>query len=198
MENNGKYKFNQFRVKLTQTSFTDFFEYYFSRLTQFAFAIVKSQMLAEETVLDVFLKIWEHKGNLSSIENIETYLFVSVRNTAMNIIRKEQKFNFDMFQDSHVQLAEYKPTAESLIIEHEMFNALNQAVAILPAKCKIIFKLIREDGLNRSEVAKILNISVKTVDNQVAIAVKKIAEQLHIDLTNPKNSQGLFTVLLTL
>jgi RNA polymerase sigma-70 factor (ECF subfamily) len=79
-----------------------------------------------------------------------------------------------------------------------MFNALNQAVAILPAKCKIIFKLIREDGLNRSEVAKILNISVKTVDNQVAIAVKKIAEQLHIDLTNPKNSQGLFTVLLTL
>lgn len=198
MESKGKYKFNQFREKLTQTSFTDFFEYYFSRLTQFAFAIVKSQMLAEETVLNVFLKIWEHKGNLSSIENIETYLFVSVRNTAMNIIRKEQKFNFDMLQDSHVQLVEYKPTAESLIIEHEMFNALNQAVAMLPAKCKIIFKLIREDGLNRSEVAKVLNISVKTVDNQVAIAVKKIAEQLHIDLTNPKDSQGLFTVLLTL
>ena len=198
MENKGKYKFNQFREKLSQESFTDFFEHYFSRLTQFASAIVKSQMLAEETVLDVFLKIWEQKGNLSSIENIETYLFVSVRNTAMNIIRKEQKFNFDMLQDSHVQLAEYKPTAESVIIELEMFNSLNQAVAKLPAKCKIIFKLIREDGLNRSEVAKVLNISVKTVDNQVAIAVRKIAEELNIDLTNPKNSQGLFTVLLTL
>jgi len=95
-------------------------------------------------------------------------------------------------------LAEYKPTAESVIIELEMFNSLNQAVAKLPAKCKIIFKLIREDGLNRSEVAKVLNISVKTVDNQVAIAVRKIAEELNIDLTNPKNSQGLFTVLLTL
>lgn len=198
MESKGKYKFNQFRIKLTQTSFADFFDYYFSRLTKFALIIVKSQMLAEETVLDVFLKIWEHKGNLSSIENIETYLFVSVRNTALNIIRKEQKFNFDMLEDSHVQLAEYKPTAESQIIEHEMFCALNQSVETLPAKCKIIFKLIREDGLNRSEVAKILNISVKTVDNQVAIAVKKIAEQLHIDLTNPKNSQSLFTVLLTL
>lgn len=198
LENKGKHKFSKFREKLSQESFTDFFEYYFSRLTQFASAILKSQMLAEETVLDVFLKIWEQKGNLSSIENIETYLFVSVRNTAMNIIRKEQKFNFDMLQDSHIQLAEYNPTAESLIIEHEMFNSLNQAVAKLPAKCKVIFKLIREDGLNRNEVAKVLNISVKTVDNQVAIAVRKIAEELNIDLTNPKNSLGLFTVLLTL
>ena len=66
----------------------------------------------------------------------------------------------------------------------------------LPSKCKIIFKLIREDGLNRNEVAQVLNISVKTVDNQVANAIKKIAEQLNIDLSNPKNSHGLMTFLL--
>lgn len=173
MESKGKYKFTQFREKLTQTSFSNFVEHYFPRLTQFAFTIIKSQTLAEETVLDVFLKVWERKENLSSIGNIETYLFISVRNTALNIIRSKQKFSFEMLSDLHIQLAEYKPTAEGLLIESEIFEALNYAVGLLPPKCKIIFKLIREDGLNRSEVAEILDISVKTVDNQVAIAVKK-------------------------
>lgn len=198
MDSKGKNVFNQFRGKLNQASFTDFVEFYFQRLTQFAITIVKSQILAEETVLDVFLKIWERKNNLSSIDNIETYLFVSVRNTALNMIRNEKKFNFEMLEDSHIQLAEYKPTAEGLMIEDEMFKTLNQAVALLPAKCKIIFKLIREDGLSRNEVAEILNISVKTVDNQVAIAVKKIAEQLQIDLSNPQKSQSLISILFLL
>jgi len=198
MESEGKHIFDRFRTELTQRSFTDFFNYYFSRLKKFALTIVKSELVAEETVLDVFFKIWEHKNTLVTILNIETYLFVSVRNTAVNIIRKEQKFDFDMIKDADVKLAEYKPTPESLFIEHEMLHTLNLAVAALPAKCKIIFKLIREDGLNRNEVAEILNISVKTIDNQVAIAVKKIAEQLHIDLAQPKNSKALITVLFTL
>jgi RNA polymerase sigma-70 factor (ECF subfamily) len=198
LESEGKHIFNCFREELTQASFADFFDYYYTRLIPFATAIVKSELLAEEIVLDVFLKLWEQKRALGKIENIETYLFIAVRNHALNVRRKEQKFHFDMLQDSHVQLADYKLTAENTLIENEMLCTLNQSVTQLPAKCKIIFKLIREDGLNRNEVAQILNISVKTVDNQLAIAVKKIAEQLKIDLSNPKNSQSLMTFLLML
>lgn len=197
LESKGKYQFSRFRREQSQESFTDFFDYYFTRLIQFAHTIVKSELLAEEIVLDVFIKIWEQRETMDTIINIETYLFISVRNRSINALKKEQKFHFDLLEDSHVQLAEYKPTAERLLIEHEMFDALNHAVALLPTKCKIIFKLIREDGLNRNEAAEVLNISVKTIDNQVAIAVKKIALQLNIDLTNPKNSHGLMTFLLT-
>ena len=197
MESKGKYQFSRFRREQSQESFTDFFDYYFTRLIQFAHTIVKSELLAEEIVLDVFVKIWEQRETLDTIINIETYLFISVRNRSINALKKEQKFHFDLLEDSHIQLAEYKPTAERLLVEHEMFDALNHAVALLPTKCKIIFKLIREDGLNRNEAAEVLNISVKTIDNQLAIAVKKIALQLNIDLTNPKNSHGLMTFLLT-
>tara|TARA_R110002050_G_scaffold111518_4_gene225153 strand:+ start:8422 stop:8925 length:504 start_codon:yes stop_codon:yes gene_type:complete len=165
-------------------------------MIQFATIIAKSEILAEEIVLDVFLKIWEQKKTIDSIGNIETYLFVSVRNAAINALKKDQKFHFDMLGDTHIQLADYRPSADSLLIEHEMLEALNDAVNHLPAKCKIIFKLIREDGLNRNEVAQVLNISVKTVDNQIVIAVRKIAKQLHIDLTNPQNSKALTTFLL--
>ena len=197
LEKKGKYKFIRFREELSQESFTDFFDYYFIRLSQFSKTIVKSDLLAEEIVLDVFLKLWENGKALDTINNIETYLYISVRNTSINVLKKEQKFHFDILEDSHIQLADYKISAENCLIEHEMFDALNEAVMQLPSKCKIIFKLIREDGLNRNEVAQVLNISVKTVDNQVAIAIKKIAEQLNIDLSNPKNSHGLMTFLLS-
>ena len=196
MESKGKYLFNRFKDELSQESFTDFFDNYFTRLTQFAGTITKSDLLAEEIVLDVFMKLWEQRKTLSSINNIETYLFISVRNTAINSLRKEQKFRFDMLNDCHVELVVYKQSADNKLIEQEILEALNEAVRQLPAKCKIIFKLIREDGLNRNEVAQILNISVKTVDNQVAIAVKKIAEKLNIDLSNPENSRILTTFLL--
>lgn len=198
MESKGKNKFNLFRKKLSQESFTDFFDYYFVRLNQFAATIVKSDVLAEEIVLDVFLKLWENSKTLDAINNIETYLYISVRNKSINVLKKEHKFHFDMLEDSHVRLANYNQSAESDLIEHEMFDALNEAVMQLPPKCKIIFKLIREDGLNRNEVAQVLNISVKTVDNQVAIAIKKIALKLNIDLANPENYHGLTTFLFTL
>lgn len=197
MESRGKHIFNRFRRELTQESFTSFFDYYYFRMVQFATIIARSEILAEEIVLDVFLKIWEQKKTAGSIDNIETYLFVSVRNTAINTLKKDQKFHVDMLDDAHIQLADYRPSAESLLIEHEMLEALNDAVNHLPGKCKMIFKLIREDGLNRNEVAQVLNVSVKTVDNQVVIAVRKIAERLRIDLANPENSRTLTTFLFT-
>lgn len=190
--------FDRFKENLSQESFADFFDCYYDRLTRFAAALIKSDLLAEEVVLDVFLKLWESRNTASAINKIETWLYIAVRNKAINVLKKEQRFQFDMLADSHIRLADYKPSAENNLIENEMFLALNNAVQSLPSKCKIIFKLIREDGLNRNEVAEILNISVKTVDNQLAVAVRKVAERLHIDLSDPRNSSALMSLLLTL
>lgn len=79
-----------------------------------------------------------------------------------------------------------------------MMEALERAVEKLPARCKIIFRLMREEGLGRAETARVLDISVKTVDNQLTIAVRKIAEELGIDLSEPGKSKVLFSFLLTL
>jgi RNA polymerase sigma-70 factor (family 1) len=197
LRNKGIHTFTHFKEELTQESFTEFFDYFFGRLVQFAKAITRSELLAEEVVLDVFLKLWTQKKSLHAIKNIETYLFISVRNTAINSLKKEQKFHFDMLEDCHIDLTDYRSTAEDELVENEMLHALNCAVKDLPSKCKIVFKLIREEGLSRNEVAQILNISVKTVDNQVAIAVQKVAEQLNIDLSSPKTSRRLMNFLLT-
>lgn len=193
----GKIKFYRFRTELSQESYTDFFDYYFTRLTQFAVTFLKSELLAEEIVLDVFLKLWQRKELLHKIENIETYLFISIRNTALNTLKREKKFHFDMLEDLVVNLEDYKSSVENDLIANEMLDEFNAAVHLLPSKCKIIFKLAREAGLNRNEIAQTLNISVKTVDNQVSIAVDKIAERLNINLTTTKNIVVLVTLLMT-
>jgi RNA polymerase sigma-70 factor (ECF subfamily) len=66
-----------------------------------------------------------------------------------------------------------------------MMDRMQQAVETLPPRCKMIFKLIREDGLKYKEVSEILNISVNTIDVQMAIAVKKICTALHIQKPAP-------------
>jgi RNA polymerase sigma factor (sigma-70 family) len=67
------------------------------------------------------------------------------------------------------------------MITSEMMVRMHQVIETLPPRCKMIFKLIREDGLKYKEVAEILNISVNTIDAQMAIAVKKICTALHIE-----------------
>ncbi|TAJ14407.1 RNA polymerase sigma-70 factor [Marinilabiliaceae bacterium JC017] len=171
---------------------------FYERLTTFAKSIIKSEELADEVVMDVFLRVWQNRKNIKKIDKIETYLYVSVKNIAINYLKKERKTEFDVLDEAHITVASYDHTPEGSIISKEMLNEINQAVDLLPSKCKLIFKLIREDGLKRSEVAEILDLSVKTIDNQIAIAVKKIAETLRIDLSVPSNRSGIQLFLLTL
>ena len=84
---------------------------------------------------------------------------------------------FDFLDTS---IDEFAVDPYEVMITSEMMNRMHHAVDSLPPRCKMIFKLIREDGLKYKEVAEILNISVNTIDVQMAIAVKKICSALHI------------------
>ncbi|MFT3749717.1 MAG: sigma-70 family RNA polymerase sigma factor [Agriterribacter sp.] len=64
------------------------------------------------------------------------------------------------------------------MVSKEVLKYIHQAVENLPPKCRLIFKLVREDGLKYKEIAQVLNISVKTIDAQMAIAAKKITQSL--------------------
>ena len=68
------------------------------------------------------------------------------------------------------------------MITSEVINRINTAIAMLPPRCKLIFKLVKEDGLRYNDIAELLNISVKTIDNQMVIAIKKIGKAINFDL----------------
>jgi RNA polymerase sigma-70 factor (ECF subfamily) len=166
-----------------EQSFEQVYHCFYKKLYQFAFAIVKQKMAAEEITEDVFIKIWQNKSKLPLVQNLKVYLYTAIKNTALNYISKQAIENItEAFDNIDIQLNYAVITPEQIMITAEMYKRVRQAVETLPPKCKMIFKLIREDGLKYKEVAEILNISVNTIDAQMAIAVKKLGTSLSMDL----------------
>ena len=165
----------QLRLALDdQAAFRKLYDYYSPRLYQFAFAIIHSREMAEEIVADVFLQIWHKRVRVSALENLNWYLHITTRNISFSYYRKynrRKNFNFDEAVLSYYQV---HATPEEIMIGQEVLSLINQAINDLPAKCKLIFKLVKEDNLKYREVAELLQLTPKTVENQVGIALKKI------------------------
>lgn len=162
-------------------AFTQLYLHFGKKLIQFAVSLVRSKEIAEELVEDVFVKLWANRNNLLEIENLTVYLYVAVKNRSLNSLsQKAKELIAAPFDYLDTTLDEFASDPYDIMITSEMMASMQQAIDDLPPRCKMIFKLIREDGLRYKEVADILNISVNTIDTQMAIAVRKICTALHI------------------
>ena len=165
-----------------ETAFREFYKEHVFKLFQFAFAFVQNKELAEEIVNDVFLKLWQKRGSLDSIGNINVYLYVAIRNTAANYLRKaasRRRLDLDRLTVSHFYLS---PDPEQVMVTEELRKVIEYSINQLPPKCKLIFKLVKEDGLSSQEVAAILKLSYKTVNTQLTIALRKLEQTLQPSL----------------
>jgi RNA polymerase sigma-70 factor (family 1) len=162
-----------------ETAFRQVYVYFYQRLYQFALAIVKVRESSEEIVEDVFVRIWQQRARLPAIQNLRVYLYTATKNTALNYLSKKARESItEPFDHIHVGMSGSTVTPEEILLTAEMYRKVQEAVDALPPRCKMIFKLVREDGLKYKEIAGILNISVNTIDAQMAIAVKRIATAL--------------------
>lgn len=162
-----------------EKAYRQLFRLFYKPLCQFASSIVRSNEQAEEIASDVFVNVWKNRERLLQVANLKVYLYVATRNTALNYLNKQQLQHFSIDELS-LELSIADNTPEQLMISEEMARKMVEAVNKLPPRCKIIYKLVREDGLKYKEVASILEISVNTIDVQMAIACKKISESLHL------------------
>lgn len=175
-----------------QLAFHQVYRCFHKKLFYFALAIVKTREAAEEIVEDVFIKLWRHRATITGIHNLRIYLYTAIKNTALNYVSKKARENItEPFDDIDIVLSEAALSPEQILITSEIYKKICRAVEALPPRCKMIFKLIREDGLRYKEVAEILNISVNTIDAQMAIAVKRIVEAVRTDFdTIPQGKQA--------
>jgi RNA polymerase sigma-70 factor (family 1) len=161
-----------------EAAFKALYEYYSPRLFQFAYAIIHSREIAEEIVADVFLQIWQKRVRVGALENLNWYLYITTRNISYTYYRKNNRrkqFDFDEAVLSHYQI---HATPEDILISREVLQMINQAINGLPPKCKLIFRLIKDENLKYREVAELLHVTPKTVENQMGIAIKKIHEAI--------------------
>ena len=170
-----------------QPAYKELFALFYKSLQQFAVTFVRSPEVAEEVVSDVFIKVWKKRAGLPRIHNLKLYLFISTKNGALNYLRSQKK-GFLQPEQYFVQLQSIYFNPEKLMLTAEMMNRVQKAINDLPPRCQLIFKLIKEDGLKYREVAELLHVSIKTVENQMAIAIKKIGLAIHFDIRTTLSS----------
>ncbi len=146
------------------------FRRYYSSLCQFALPIVKRPEIAEELVADIFFILWRDRHHLEITHSIKAYLFKSVRNKAIGIYNKRQPVFEEITEHSNQMTVNHTPESDYLL--SELDGRYQSAIETLPQKCKLIFKLHKIEGLKYSEVSEVLDISIKTVENQMTKALK--------------------------
>jgi len=167
-------------VSLTdsQTAFKSLYLAYYQRLMRFTNLYIASPAEVEEIVSDAFLAVWNNRKFLPEIANFNSYIYTIVRHKIADHYRSQQIETVDFSENSIDLFAHTEITPEEELINKENHTRLNEAINSLPDKCKITFKLIREDKLKYKEVASILDISVKTVEAHLATAIRRLRETL--------------------
>lgn len=164
-----------------QSAYKELYLLFYKPLLQFGYSFVRSHEMAEEIVSDVFVNLWKKRAQITDIQNLRLYLFVSTKNTALNYLRSQKKplLQAEQYQ---VQLQSIYFDPERLMITAEMVNRVQAAIRKLPPRCQLIFKLVKEDGLKYREVAELLSLSVKTVENQMITATRRVGEAIRFDM----------------
>lgn len=147
----------------------------FPPIKRFSYSLLKSPELAEEVASDVMITLWRKRDAITSVNNIKVYAFVIAKNLCLNVLKKNSGGRIISLDDISVNLRIDNTTPEWILINDELRRSLNNAIDELPTKCKIIFRLVKEDGLSYKEVSEILDISVKTVDAQLVIATRRLS-----------------------
>lgn len=165
-----------------QAAYRELFILLHSRLKQFAYSILKSGEEAEELVSDVFIRIWQKRDQLGQINAPLFYFYTTTKNLALNQLSKQKRQVNLSPEEWLVQVNSLYFDPEQLMLTEEMLRQVKKAVNELPPRCRLIFKLVKEDGLRYKEVAELLQLSVKTVEAQMAIALRRIGKCMHFEL----------------
>jgi RNA polymerase sigma-70 factor (family 1) len=196
---------NDLWERITRDSDSKSFEVLFHelnpRLIKFCTLYVHYQQVAEEIVSDVFVKCWMDRAQMREVLKPETYLFIAVKNHALNYNKRFSSMQIVNIDDHPGGTQLVNSASPELELEKkELLFKMDQAISSLPKQCGIIFRLIKENGMKYKEVAEILNISPRTVHTQMLRAMKKMTKSMEPYLTKTGNmtTDNLTTTLLIL
>jgi RNA polymerase sigma-70 factor (family 1) len=161
--------------KLDANEYQILFKQYYESLCHYANMWMKDMDAAEEIVQNTFVKLWEKQATLNIETSLKSYLYKSVYHAALNEIKHQNvKNKYINMQSSEEPYNEMQSDSQVKILEQRIEKALLN----LPEQCRLIFQMSRFRQLKYREIADVLNISVKTVENQMGKALKIMRSNL--------------------
>ena len=174
---NASFLLERLVIAEDQKAFEVLYYRYFTILCMQVYGVVQCRYQAEEIVSDVFLKIWNNKKKIAINTNIVAYLSTSVRNQAIDYLRKNKKHKKVDYPETFPRISQ-SINPEDEYIFNEGAAQIEAIISALPPKGQYIFRLSRDKGMKYQEIADFLGISIKTVETHMRRALIFIRAQL--------------------
>jgi RNA polymerase sigma-70 factor (ECF subfamily) len=158
------------------SAFEQIFKKHNKTLCDLAYNIVSDADAAKDIVQDVFVKLWNNRSNVDLGGQIRNYLYKATSHTALNYLRSLKRID-RLGNQTEVSRLQAHANQESILYK-EFELRVRESIDRLPPKCKAIYLLSRHEGLKYQEIADALGLSLKTVENQMGIALEKLRDDL--------------------
>ena len=178
----------QFAKYNSQGAFKKFFDMLYPRLLKYALYILESKSNAEDVVSGAFVKFWYQRKKLVNLKRPESYFFTSIKNLCYNYLRDNKEYFLKSLETESFEFITTFENPERQFLTLETKQKIQVAIDQLPPRCKLIFSLVREEGLKFQEVADLLDISVKTVEAQMTRALAKLRSSLQQHMSDELRS----------
>lgn len=157
-------------------AFTTLYKKYWKQVYNFSRLYLTSQSIAEEVVQEVFIKVWESRDFMREGDNFKGLLFIITRNLIFNLHRKN--LNEDFYKMTVLSVMENSYDIEEDIEAKNLGEYIDMLIDELPPRRREIFNLSRKENKTYKEIAELLNISEKTVENQIGDALKYLRKNI--------------------
>jgi RNA polymerase sigma-70 factor (family 1) len=168
---------SEIAVNNSRSSFKRLYLFYYRKLFSLAKSLVKQDEAAEEITDDVFLNLWMQRARLTDINNFTFYCYTAIKNKSLTHLSKVQVKKVDI-DDIKLEIVDSSVTGEDKLVCEDLTKIINGSLNKLPEQCRLVFKLIREDGLKYREVADLLDLSIKTVEYHMGNALKRLTQDI--------------------
>ncbi|UII24874.1 RNA polymerase sigma-70 factor [Fulvivirga maritima] len=159
-----------------QQSFRKLFDLYHAQLLQYAGFLTGNKQIAEEVVSEVFVYLWKNRLSIDGIRKINSFLYLKTKHLSIDHIRKVKDLSCVSIDHASALQLKDASNPEGTLIHKEWLLELERTINALPERCQLIYRLIKEEGMKYDEAASFLDVSKKTVENQMAIATKRLRE----------------------
>jgi RNA polymerase sigma-70 factor, ECF subfamily len=157
--------------------FESLFKEHHKSLCDLVFNLVKDKDIAKDIVQDVYFKFWKNRDKIEITAHLKSYLVRAATNTSLNHLRSIKRVI--RLDDRPHLVASLQAEGGTEDVGFKYFEqCVQEAIERLPPRCKVIYQLSRQEDMSHQQIADSLNLSVKTIENQLSIALQKLRKEL--------------------
>lgn len=177
-----------------EKAFHQLWDIYYPKLFRVALYFIRSKELSEEVVSDIFFILWQKRNMLPKIDDLDKYLYVAVKNQALQYLKKQALQNKEPIDLYTVEFFHDNDNPELQFLNNEFQALVQKAIDSLPDKCKEVFRLHFSEKLKQREIGVLLDISEKTVGIHIMNAYKRIAQYVNHEYNKDENIKRMLCI----